>query len=198
MQLNLDFTEIDDIPFILVNKENKKPAALKQLPDNCVIVDIETTGLNPVLDSIIEISALKVMEGKVCGEFSSLVKPEKEIPPFIVKLTGITPEMVKDASCAKTVLKNFCNFVQTNPIVGHNIRFDLSFINNNLISCFKKALPNDFADTLTFARKCYPELASHKLTRLAEHLNISTENAHRALNDCYMTYYLIQNMKNIS
>ncbi|MDO5437888.1 MAG: 3'-5' exonuclease [bacterium] len=194
MQLNFDLQEKDDTPEILLNAE-KEPSLLQNLPDDCVIVDIETTGLSPVNDSIIEISALKIKNGKVEEEFSSLINPKRLIPPFITKLTGISTEMVKDAEETRTVLKKFCNFIQTNPIVGHNIKFDLRFINKNLDKYFNKTLPNDYTDTLIFSRKIYTNLSSHKLTKIAEHLKISTDNAHRALNDCYMTYRIIKDMK---
>lgn len=194
MQLNFDLQEKDDTPEILLNTE-KEPSLLQNLPDDCVIVDIETTGLSPVNDSIIEISALKIKNGKVEEEFSSLINPKRLIPPFITKLTGISTEMVKNAEETRTVLKKFCNFIQTNPIVGHNIKFDLRFINKNLDKYFNKTLPNDYTDTLIFSRKIYTNLSSHKLTKIAEHLKISTDNAHRALNDCYMTYRIIKDMK---
>lgn len=177
MQLNLNIS--------------KEPKALDYLPDDCIIADIETTGFSASYDSIIEICALKVENNVVVGEFSSLVKPQKPISKFITNLTGITPEMVKDAPCVDSVLKDFCSFVQTNPIVGHNIKFDLSFINKKL----NRILPNDYADTLVFSRKVYKELSSHKLTNIAQYLNIDTKNAHRALKDCYITYQIINDIK---
>lgn len=175
--------------------QSKKPSKLKILPDNCVIVDIETTGLNPLFESIIEISALKVVKDKVINEFSMLVKPEKPISSFITKLTGITNEMTQNAQTKDKVLKLFCDFIGDNPIIGHNIRFDLSFINKNLQECFDKTLSNDYADTLYFSRRVYKALQSHRLTNIAEYLNIDTKNAHRALKDCYITYEIMQNMK---
>ena len=103
--------------------------------------------------------------------------------------------MVENAPEIDVALKNFCNFIQTNPIVGHNIKFDLSFLNCKMKECFNKTLSNDFADTLTFSRKVYKELNSHKLTAIADYLNIDTKNAHRALNDCYMTYKILVDIK---
>ncbi len=172
-----------------------KPKKLKYLPNNCIIADIETTGLNPVYESIIEISALKIVENNVVEEFSSLVKPEKEISPFITKLTGITNKMVENAEEKSSVLKKFIEFTGRNPIVGHNIRFDLSFLNKNIFDCFNKTLENDYADTLYFARRVYSKLPSRKLTSIAEYLNIDTKNAHRAIKDCYMTFKIMQDMK---
>ncbi len=193
MQLSLDLNIKNETPEIFLS--NKKPLMLDVLPDNCIIADIETTGFSAEKDSIIEICALRVVENKVVEEFSSLVKPEKEISNYISNLTGITMEMTKNAPNIKTVLSDFCNFVQTNPIVGHNIKFDLSFINRKLKQIYERTLPNDYSDTLMFARKIYKELNSHKLTNIARYLNIDTTNAHRALKDCYMTYQIINDMK---
>lgn len=193
MQLSLDLNIKNEIPKILLS--NKKPIMLDFLPDDCVIVDIETTGFSAQNDSIIEICALKVVENKVVDEFSSLIKPDKKISSYITNLTGITMEMTQNAPELKTVLNNFCEFIQTNPIVGHNIKFDLSFLNKKLDNLYNKILPNDFSDTLIFARKTYKELNSHKLANIAKYLNIDTTNAHRALKDCYMTYQIIKDIK---
>ena len=139
MQLSLDLNIKNEIPEILLS--NKKPLNLDFLPDNCVIVDIETTGFSPQNDSIIEICALKMVNNEIVEEFSSLVKPDKQISSYISNLTGITPLMTQNAPKLKNVLDDFCNFIQTNPIVGHNIRFDLSFINKNLEQLRDTLLP---------------------------------------------------------
>lgn len=192
MQLNLNLNLDNDVPKILLN--SSMPKILEYLPSSCVIVDIETTGFSSVNDSIIEISALRVINDKIDDEFSSLVNCKNSISPYISNLTGITSDMLLGAPDLKTVLKKFCNFINMYPIVGHNVKFDLSFINKNLKDLFNATLPNDFADTLFFSRQIY-NLSSHKLTNIAKHLNIDTSNAHRALNDCYMTYHVICDMK---
>ncbi len=176
--------------------EVKKSERLLFLPDTCIIADVETTGLSPLRDSVIEISALQITNNKVTGEFSSLIKPEKTVSSFITKLTGITNEMLANAPERKPVLEKFCDFLGDYPIVGHNVKFDISFINAALAAEFKPVLLNDYADTLYFSRRIYKNLNSHKLTNIAEYLNIDTKNAHRALHDCYMTYKIFMAMKN--
>ncbi len=166
----------------------------QKLPENCVIVDIETTGFSAYNDSIIEIGALKIKGDKIIEEFSSLVKPTKQISPFIQKLTGITPKMVENAPCVDCVLENFLAFVENNPIVGHNISFDLRFINQKL-TCLNKTLNNPSFDTIFFSKKAFLNLESYKLTSLAKYLNIDSKNAHRALKDCYITFELMQKIK---
>lgn len=194
MQLNLSFEE---------NIEPLKPPAVKKsrgkflqfLPDNCVIVDIETTGLTPRFNEIIEISAIKVQNNKAVDTFSSLIKPSGDISTFITNLTGISKDMVKDCDDIKKVLEDFCSFVGDEPIVGHNIKFDLTFINTEMKKHFDTRLTNDFCDTLYFARKVYKNLKSHKLSTIARHLNIDTKGAHRGLKDCQMTFSIFLDMK---
>jgi len=193
MQMNLNLNIEDATPKLLL--KDKTPSSLDELPSDCVIVDIETTGFSAKNDSIIEISALKVSNDKIIAEFSSLVKSLKPIPPFISRLTGIKPDMLSDAPSIKTVLRDFCDFISESPIVGHNIKFDLSFLNSKLKDLYNKTLPNDYADTLVFSRKIYTELTSHKLTNIAGYLNIDTLNAHRALKDCHMTFCIMEDMK---
>ena len=192
MQLSFELGLEGDLPLNLGEKEG---VFLNKLPDDYVIIDIETTGFSAVYDSIIEISALKIKSGEIEGQFSSLVKPNKKISSFISNLTGITQEMVNNAPGKKEVLKNFCNFLEFYPIVGHNVKFDLGFINNNLKEIYNKTLVNNFSDTLYFARKIYKDLPSHKLSEIAKHLNFDTKGAHRALFDCFLTFRIIHNMK---
>lgn len=194
MQLNLNFENSPEIPLNLINFDNK-PRELDRLPAECVITDIETTGLNPARDSIIEISAIKIQDDKIVSEFSSLINPDISLPPFISNLTGIDDSMVKNARKLKEVMFDYCNFIGSLPVVGHNIKFDLSFINAKLKHLYNTSLKNDYADTLYFAKKVYPALQSYKLSSLAHNLNLDTKNAHRALFDCKMTYELFLDIK---
>ncbi len=163
-----------------------------KLPADCVVVDIETTGFSAYNDSIIEIAALKIKDGEIIGEFSSLIKPKKRISSFIQKLTGITPLMVENAPLIEEVLKKFLDFCSSNPIVGHNIGFDLRFINHNLSLYYNKTLNNPSYDTIPYSKKAFSNLSSYKLTSLANHLNIDSTNAHRALKDCHITFELMK------
>lgn len=194
MQLNLNFENSPEIPLNLINFDNK-PRELDRLPAECVITDIETTGLNPARDSIIEISAIKIQDDKIVSEFSSLINPDISLPPFISNLTGIDDSMVKNARKLNEVMFDYCNFIGCLPVVGHNIKFDLSFINAKLKHLYNTSLKNDYADTLYFAKKAYPALQSYKLSSLAHNLNLDTKNAHRALFDCKMTYELFLDIK---
>ena len=152
---------------------------------NYVIFDLETTGLNSESDAIIEISALKVRDGSIVDEYSTLVNPEMHIPYEASCVNGIVDDMVKDAPVIEKVLKDFISFTGNDVLVGQNIkRFDLKFIQRDAVRFFGKPVSNDYVDTLFLSQRYLPELESHSLESLADHYGISYEGAHRALADC--------------
>ena len=164
---------------------------MKMLMDHitdCVIFDLETTGLSPETDAVIEISALKVSGGETVDEFSTLVNPVMHIPYFTSSVTGITDDMVMDAPVIESALKDFITFIGDSVLVGQNIkRFDLMFIQRDAERYLGKTITNDYVDTLYLARRYLPELESHSLESLSHHYDISYEGAHRALADCNIT-----------
>ncbi len=142
-----------------------------------------------------EISAIKVMNGQVMDEFSTLVNPECPIPYSASRVNGITDDMVKGAPFFKDALTDFMEFIGDLVLVGHNIHyFDLKFIYRDCEEYFGKIPENDYVDTLKMARICLPELPHHSLSDLAEFYGISTEGAHRALNDCRMNQAVYEMM----
>lgn len=152
-----------------------------------VVFDLETTGINPNYDEIIEISAVKVCGGEIGGEYSTLVNPGRHIPAGATAVNGITDEMVKDAPDIKEAMAGFLEFIGDSVLVGHNIHtFDMNFAYDAVWLAWGKELGNDYIDTLYMARSCLPQLAHHRLTDVAEYFQINTEGAHRALNDCMM------------
>lgn len=160
-----------------------------------VAFDLETTGTSCTKDKVVEISAIKVIEGKITDEFSTLVNPECKIPVNASRINGITDDMVKDAPVFKEALAIFLRFVGNLVLVGHNIHsFDMKFINRDCEEYFGLVPGNDCIDTLTMARICLPELNHHSLTDIAEFYGISTEGAHRALSDCRMNQAIYEEM----
>lgn len=158
----------------------------KYTPDY-VIFDLETTGISPNYDEVIEISALKVKGGEVVDEFNTLVNPGRKIPFGATKVNGITNAMVAEAPAFSHVLAEFLDFAEGLVLVGHNIaRFDMKFIWRDAEQYFGEIPQNNYVDTLQVARKHLPKMDHHRLVDLAEHYGISPEGAHRALNDCYM------------
>src|SRR5512136_1431119 len=96
--------------------------------DSFVALDIETTGLDSGRDSIIEIAAVKFKGSRIEDEWSSLINPNRHIPEFITGLTGIDDAMLRQAPPIRQVVRDFEAFVGNDPIIGHNVRFDLGFL----------------------------------------------------------------------
>ena len=126
---------------------------MSEMPDNYTVIDIETTGISPHYDDIIELSGLKIRNNKVVDEFSTLVNPKRNVSEFITNLTGITNNMLYNAPDIKNVLPKLVNFIADDIILGHNVRFDIGFIQNKLMKYFNQELTNDSLDTLFIARK---------------------------------------------
>lgn len=176
----------------------RKGKSLIDIPSSYVAFDIETTGLDPEYDEIIEIGAVKIKEGKEIETFNTLIKPEYEIDEFITELTGITNEMVENAPSIDEVLPKFMDFIKDYIIIGHNVNFDINFIYDNLIRCDMNPITNDFIDTLRLSRRLLPELKHHRLSDLADYYNINTVGSHRSLKDVRMTIEVYNNLEKLA
>ena len=166
----------------------------KYTPDY-VVFDLETTGISRVYDEVVEISAVKVRGGKVVDEFSTLVNPGRHIPSGASQVNGITDQMVAYAPRFVKVLQEFLDFTEGYPLVGHNIAsFDMKFICRDAEKYYGSVPVNDYVDTLPLARKHLPNLSHHKLTDLASYYGLTTDGAHRALNDCRMNQQVYECM----
>ena len=151
-----------------------------------VVFDVETTGLDPLKEEIIEIGACKVVDGRIDEIFATFVKPSKHIPKEITDLTGIDDGMVENAPTINYVMPDFFKFCDGATIVAQKTVFDMSFIHN-----ISKKLSYNFnhqtMDTMLMAREKLPGLKNYKLGTIVEKLNISLENAHRAIDDATAT-----------
>ena len=159
----------------------------QSLDDTFVVFDIETTGLSKETESITEIGAVKVVDGKIIDRFSTFVNPERPIPAEITKLTGITNEMVADAPVITEILPRFLEFCQDAVLVAHNANFDTGFIRLNAERKCGIEVKNTVLDTLELSRSLLPELKKHKLDIVCEQLGVSLEGHHRAVNDAEAT-----------
>jgi DNA polymerase-3 subunit epsilon len=157
---------------------------------NYIVIDTETTGLSHYSNEIIEIAAIRIVNGKIVDKFQTLVKPHNVISPSITKITGITNDMVKNSPDILDVLPDFFKFIGNTPLVGHNITFDLRFLNSYL----EDNLTNSLADTMLIARKKLPNLDNHKLETIVRLLNITDHQDHRALSDCNITYKVYERL----
>ena len=140
-------------------------------------IDMETTGLDPKRDRIVEIGAVKFDSKGPIARFSVLINPGIPMPPAAERVNKISDEMLKGKPFLDTVLPEFLRFTEKTVIVAHNAPFDCGFINE------KCHLSNKIADTLAFSREVFPGLPSYSLQNLAADLRISALEAHRAEDD---------------
>ena len=173
---------VDDGEPILYNSKDKKINE-----ETFVVFDLETTGFSPINDDIIEIGAVKVKNGEIIDEFQSLVYTDKVLSREIEELTNITNHMVKKAEKIDIVFDKFLDFVGDNTLVAHNLKFDLSFINNFLEKSQDRRFENTAIDTLNLSRALVDELKKYKLNKLADYFDIALESHHRALDDSKAT-----------
>ncbi len=163
--------------------EDKLPA---ELTDNVYVVfDIETTGLDVMTNGITEIGAVKLVNGKMTEQFTTLVKPDYKITEENVAITGITEEMVKDAPKISAVISDFMKFIDGCVVVAHNAEFDTKFI-KRFAGVEEYEMKNKILDTLELARACLPQLKRHDLHTIADHFGIIFHH-HRAMSDAYAT-----------
>lgn len=151
-----------------------------------IAFDLETTGLNPEQNEIIEIGALKVRDGKVQERFMEFVRPTENISPVVMNLTGITNEMVADARSSRNVIPDFLDFCGDDILIGHNVIFDYSFVK---IGAMAEGLDFERAgiDTLKIARKVHKDMESKSLGCLCDYYHIENNAAHRAYHDALAT-----------
>ncbi len=160
-----------------------------------VSIDLETTGLNPKTDRIIEIGAVKVVDG-VCGErFSALINPGRKLEEKIVDLTGIRDEDLAGAPFLREVLPGFLEFLEDLPLLGHSVLFDFSFLKKAAVDQ-KLTLEKQAVDTLKIARKYLSGLEHRSLDFLCAYYGIP-HRAHRALEDAAATVALYQKLKEL-
>ncbi|GAB2918078.1 exonuclease domain-containing protein [Rheinheimera gaetbuli] len=156
-----------------------------------VVLDVETTGGKAGTDRITEIGAVKLQAGKVVDTFNTLINPERPIPSFISRLTGISNSMVSDAPKFADIAGQLTEFLQGAVFVAHNAKFDYGFIRSEFARC---ELPFDMPQLCTVVnmRRYYPGLASYSLGKLCAEFDIKLTNHHRALADATATVELLK------
>lgn len=151
-----------------------------------VAIDLESTGLDHTQDKIIEVGAVKIKDGKIIDEFSTLVDPGIPIPSHISHITGIRTEDVAGAPKIDQVLSQIVAFVGDSPLIAHNISLDMGFLQQR----YKILLNSQRIDTYEIATILLPQAERYNLHSLTETLNIELDNAHRALDDARATALL--------
>ncbi|MFH1715573.1 MAG: single-stranded-DNA-specific exonuclease RecJ [Elusimicrobiota bacterium] len=158
-----------------------------------VVIDTETTGSNPNNNELIEIGAVKIVNGVVKDTFSSLIKPENKIPDNVINIHGITDEMCKNAPYMEEVIPKFDKFLGDAILVFHSAQFDLGFLQKEYKKHLNKKIKNQVIDTLEMSRMMYPGIR-HNLGKLAESFCIEHGGLHRALADAMVTASILDIM----
>lgn len=157
------------------------------LLDEFVALDVETTGLKSSRQRIIEIAAVRYRQGQVERSLETFLNPERGIPEFITKLTTITNEHVREAPTFAEVANDVVEFIGDSLIVGHNVRFDIGFMNAELGRLDLPPLINERLDTMGLAVRLLKSLRKPSLDRVASAVGLSPRKIHRAGDDARLT-----------
>ncbi|MBQ2028578.1 MAG: PolC-type DNA polymerase III [Clostridia bacterium] len=178
----------DEDCIVRSEKEDSRP-----LSTPIIVLDFETTGLDTRNDRIIEIGAVKLSDGHVIEDLSILVNPEQLLKPKITEITGITDQMLLNQPKITEALPRLLDFIGDCPIAAHNADFDYPILQSEL---HRQGITREYTviDTLTFARKLYPDMKSHKLNMVCKRLGVSLKNAHRAVHDATATAHCLRQM----
>ena len=162
--------------------------------DTYIALDLETTGLSPAADRILEIGAVKVVHGQIEETYETLVNPGRKVEKRIEELTGITDEMAAGGIDTAKAVRGLVEFCGSLPLLGHNILFDYSFVKQNTIN-LNIPFEKEGIDTLKIARVLHPEMEHRSLQALCGYYKIRQEKAHRAASDALSAMALYEHMR---
>lgn len=163
-----------------------------------VVLDLETTGLDKRKDRIIEIAAIRIENGMITERMETLVRCDIPISPDIVRITGITEELMKGGKETEDALEELTEFAEDSPFVCHNAFFDKDFLTEAFRRLHMDAPDNRFIDTLQLAQRLIPNIGSYQLASLADYLNIPSTQHHRAMADCETTYGIYNKLNELA
>lgn len=149
-----------------------------------VCIGVMTSDLNPMIGEIVEFAAIRYINDQERERFSALVRPKQEVSLSQVRMHGVTREMLMAAQRIEDVLPQFLSFLGNDPLVAHNIEFDMGFLN---VNCAKNKIPlakNPCIDTLEMSRELLPNLPNHKRTTVLHHFRLREDDPTRAISDC--------------
>ena len=159
------------------------------------VIDLETSGLDPNCDSIVEMGAIRVRDGVCTEKLSLLIQQAKPLPDEVKQLTGITDEMLKKGLPLDKGLQTFLNFVGNDTLIGHHLAFDFSFLRAACRQCGMRPPRNRCEDTLLLARRQIQGISNYKLNTLAEYYSLPYVERHRAVADCQMTQIIYTKLR---
>ena len=154
-----------------------------------VALDLETTGLDQSRDTIIEVGAVKFEGDRVIDTFQTFINPGRSIPEFVQRLTGISENQVKRAPFFSTIVSELADWLEDHPVIGHNVSFDLSFLNSHGLQ-----LKNPAYDTWDLASVLLPRSSQYSLGFLSDYFQVSHVDRHRALGDAKATFLVFNEL----
>ena len=168
-----------------LRSRGKPQASLAHLPEQFVVFDLETTGLDPRKHEIIEFGAIRVNRDSINHDtFQSLVKPSRKVPKKITELTGINQAMLDaEGEPIESALREFLSFVGDLHLVSFNADFDMAFLQNTAAK-HSISIGNPVSCALKMSRRAWPGRKSYRLADLAKDGNLKSDGTHRALGDC--------------
>lgn len=169
------------------NKGHSSYSRIRKLVTDFVVLDFETTGLDPEENTIIQIAAVKYKNFEKVDEFITYINPIEEIPARITRITGITDEDVENSPYLGDMLPKLIDFINGNTLVAHNASFDMKFLLSSIHEYKLPYVKYRVIDTLTLSRKHIHTTNNHKLVTLKRYLKLNELKSHDALHDCYVT-----------
>jgi len=167
---------------------------LEAFPQGIVAFDLETTGLSPYVDRVVELAAVKIDQDKNVTSFESLVNPQISIPLSNQKIHHISDEMVKNSPLLESILPQFLSFVKNSPLIAHNASFDMGFLIYFMQQSHLELIPLDLFDSLKLARKVLSKgPANKKLETLGNYFELPRKALHRALDDSLACIRVVAN-----
>lgn len=172
-----------------------KAHEILHFPDSYTVIDLETTGLEPSSDFIIEVAALKIENHKEAARLETLLSCPLTVSAQTTELTGISSQMLHGAPSFSQIASKLRSFLGQEPIVGHAVLFDITFLSKAFAACGLAPLENEYIDTLPISQKLLPELVHHRLKDIAAYYKFNNDGAHRAMADCQMNFRIFEAMK---
>ena len=170
---------------------------MEKTDNSYIAIDLETTGLNPKTERIIEIGAARVEDGTVVQTYSTFVNPERELDARIRELTGICDDDLKDAPVLDTVLPELLEFCGELPLLGHHVIFDFSFLKRAAVNR-KYTFEHAGLDTLKICRHFMPEEEKKNLAAACRYFSVDPGESHRALSDALPLIYKVKREQSAS
>lgn len=164
-----------------------KSESLLCFPTDYVILDLETTGHSPDWDDILEIAVLRYKDNNLVSQYTSLLNIGHNVPTVVSQITGITTSMICDAPILSDIMSEIDEIIGDCIIIGHNVSYDINFLNNAYVKYLGKTIKNSFVDTLRLARLLHKDRPHNRLIDLCEIYDLDSSGLHRSIKDCLIT-----------